>query len=163
MAERQKLSDILRGTALDDLAKNWDSTEAADDHATIPAGSYRCALVDGTAFESKSGTPGYKLTLEVLDGDHARRRLWYDVWLSPASMGIAKRELAKIGITSAAQLDDPLPEGFIVAAKVVLQRGDDGREFNKVRSFDVIAFEPPTPDPFAPVEPPSVEMEHFEL
>lgn len=150
MAERQKLSDILRGSALDDLAKTWDSTQAADDHAPIPAGTYRCGLIDGTAFESKSRTAGYKITLEVLDGDHARRRLWYDVWLSPASMGIAKRELAKLGITSALQLDDPLPEGFIVAAKVVLQTGDDGRAFNKVRSFDVIAVEPPKPDPFAP-------------
>lgn len=161
MAERQKLSDILRGAALDDLAKTWDSTEAADDHAPIPAGSYRCGLVDGTAFESKSGTAGYKLTLEVLDGDHARRRLWYDIWLSSKSMPIAKRELAKLGITSAAQLDDPLPEGFVVAAKVVLQTGDDGRTFNKVRSFDVIAVEPPKPDPFAPGE--TDEREVFEL
>jgi hypothetical protein len=33
---------------------------------------------------------------------------------------------------------------------VTLRRNDDGTEFNRVARFDVVAVEPPTPEPFAP-------------
>jgi hypothetical protein len=63
---------------------------------------------------------------------------------------MAKRDLAKIGVTSLEQLEQPLPEGITVIAKVVLHRDDNGQEFNKVSRFDVVGIEPPEPEPFAP-------------
>jgi hypothetical protein len=152
MAERRRLQDILRSSDRERLAEVWDSTRAADDLKPIPPGDYRCRVVDGALCTSKSDTPGYKLTMEILDGAHAGRRLWHDVWLSPAALPMAKRDLGKLGIESLQQLENPLPEHFIIRAKVALRKGDDGTEFNRIVRFEVVDFERPEPDPFAPID-----------
>jgi hypothetical protein len=133
-----------------ELERTWSTTKAADDLKPIPPGDYRCRVASGELFTSRTGTPGYKLTFEVLDGEHADRRVWHDVWLTEAALAMAKRDLAKLGIDRPEQLEQPLPEGIVVAARVTLRRGDDGAEFNRVARFDVVAVEPPTPEPFAP-------------
>src|SRR6516164_2954902 len=114
MNERKKLSDILPRSDRERIAGVWDSTKPADDLKPIPAGEYRCRIIDGALFNAKSGTAGYKLTLEVLGGDHAGRRLWHDIWLTEAAMSLAKRDLGKLGVTSFEQLDRPLPVGIII-------------------------------------------------
>ena len=67
-------------------------------------------------------------------------------------MPMAKRDLGKLGITSIDMLERPLPAGIRVAAKVILRKDDDGTEYNRVKSFDVIGIDAdPTADPdFAP-------------
>jgi hypothetical protein len=150
MAERKKLSDILMNSERDRIAGIWASAKPADDLKPIPSGEYRCLIIDGAFFNAKAGTPGYKIALQVLDGDHAGRRLWIDVWLSEAAIAIAKRDLGKLGVSSLEQLDRPLPEGIVVAARVALRRGDSGEEFNCITRFEVVAVEPPAPDPYAP-------------
>ena len=109
--ERKKLSDILRGDFRNKLQKAWDDTKAADDFgAPLPAGEYIARIADGNATTARTtGTPGYKLTFKVLDGDHAGRLFWHDVWLTDAALPMAKRDLGKIGVTSLDQLDQPLP------------------------------------------------------
>jgi hypothetical protein len=150
MAERKRLSDILLNSERERIARTWASAKPADDLNPIPPGEYICRVVDGTLFTARSGTPGYKLTLEVKDGEHAGRRLWWDCWLSEAAIPLAKRDLERLGVTSLEQLERPLPEGIIVVAKVALRRGDDGAEFNRVSRFEPAGIEPPAPEPFAP-------------
>src|SRR5512135_3817 len=150
MAERKRLSDILMNSERERLERTWSTVKAADDLKPIPSGEYRCRIVNGELFNAKSGTPGYKLTLEVLDGEHAGRRVWHDVWLSEAALAMAKRDLGKLGIVRPEQLERPLPDGITVAAKVALRRNDDGTEFNRVVRFDAVAVEPLAPEPFAP-------------
>jgi hypothetical protein len=150
MPERKKLSDILQNSERDRIAGIWQTVKPADDLKPIPSGEYRCRIIDGVFFNARAGTPGCKLTLQVLDGEHAGRRLWHDNWLSEAAVSIAKRDLGKLGVTSLEQLERPLPEGIIVAAKVALRRGDNGEEFNRITRFDVVAVEPPAPEPYAP-------------
>ncbi len=147
---RKRLSDILMNSEKDRLERSWSVVKPADDLKPIPSGEYRCRVVSGELFTSKSGTPGFKITLEVLDGEHAGRRVWHDVWLSEAALAMAKRDLAKLGIEHPSQLERPLPDGIIIAARVALRRTDDGAEFNRVVRFDVVAVEPPAPEPFAP-------------
>jgi hypothetical protein len=154
VAERRKLTDILTNSEKERLERAWSTTAPAADLAPIPPGEYRCRVASGALFESKSGTPGYKLALEVADGEHAGRRLWHDVWLSAAALPMARRDLAKLGVEHLEQLESPLPEGIVVAAKVALRKGDDGAEYNRVVRFDVVAIEPPEPEPFAPAPPP---------
>ena len=150
MAERKRLSDILANSDRDRLEKSWSSTKAADDLKPLPAGEYHCRVVSGELFTSKGGTPGYKIAMEIADGEHAGRRLWLDIWLSEAALPLAKRDLGKIGVENLSQLERPLPSGIVIAAKVALRRGDDGAEFNRVSRFEVVAVEPPASDPFAP-------------
>jgi hypothetical protein len=107
-------------------------------------------VAKGELFNAKSGTPGFKLAFEILDGEYAGRRLWLDIWLSEAALGMAKRDLGKLGVEHPEQLERPLPEGIIAVVKVVFKRSDDGSEFNRVKTFEVVAVEPPELDPFAP-------------
>ena len=96
----------------------------------------------------------------MLDGDFAGRRVWHDIWISEAALPMAKRDLAKLQITSPEQMESPLPEGIVVSAKVALRRGDDGGDYNRVTRFEVVAFEPPKPDAFAP--PDTLDEEGFD-
>jgi len=146
---KRSLVDILQQGTRDSLAQAWDQTEAADDFAPLPAGDYVCRAVSGELFTSKTNqTPGYKVTFRVLEGEHAGRQCWLDLWLTPSALPFAKRDLAKLGVCSLEQLERPLPQGMRCAVRVAIRRDDDGNQRNAVRRFEVIGTDPP--DPFAP-------------
>jgi len=100
------------------------------------------------------GTPGAKLTFRVCEGEYTGRQFWHDIWLTEAALPMAKRDLAKLGVVSLDQLERPLPRGIRCLCKLVLRRGDDGAEFNKLRSFAVVGIDPPEADAFAPTDEP---------
>jgi hypothetical protein len=107
------LSEILQGNDRDKLNRAWDAAQAAPDFAPLPAGEYRARIIRGELFNAKTGTPGYKLTFEVTEGEHAGRRFWHDLWLTPAALPMTKRDAAKLGVTSLDQLlQKPLPQGI---------------------------------------------------
>jgi hypothetical protein len=145
-----KLTDVFGPNGQGELADLWDRTEAAGDPSPLPSGNYVAHVAGGGLSQSRSGTPSYKLTFRVAEGDHAGRRLWHDLWLTSAAMPMAKRDLAKVGITSREQLEGPPPDGIRCRVRVALRRTDDGAEFNKVVSFDVMGVDPPEENPFAP-------------
>src|SRR5262245_38600565 len=109
--ERKKLTDVLfSGSERDRIERAWDESQAAGDFAPIPAAEVIATIVSGELFLSRSkGTPGYKVTYEVLEGEYAGRRFWHDLWLTEAAMPMTKRDLLKLGIESLARLDTPLP------------------------------------------------------
>lgn len=147
-----KLTDILgNGGGFDEFRDRWDNTEAADEFGPLPSGEYVAHIVNGELEKSRSkSTPGYKLDFKVIEGEYAGRHFWLDVWLTPAALPQAKRDLGKIGVTDLAQLEQPLPRFIRVTAKVVLRRDDDGGEYNRVRRFDVLGIDKPELDEFAP-------------
>ena len=150
--QRKSLTDILRNGSADALQKSWDSTEAAKDFMPLPAGDYTCHITAGELYQSKTGTPGYKMIFKVIDGEHVNRLVWHELWLTPAALPMTKRDLQKIGVTSLEQLERPLPVGIRCNVKVVLRRDDDGTDRNRVKSFEVIGIDAPEVDPFAPAE-----------
>lgn len=146
-----KLSDILQNGQADAIREAWDSTAAAGELEPLPPGEYIAHIVAGTLENAKTrGTPGFKMTFRVCEGPHAGRQFWHDIWLTEAALPMAKRDFAKIGITSLAQLENPLPRGIRCKCKLTLQRADDGAEFNRVRSFLVVGIDEPEADAFAP-------------
>ena len=148
-----KLSDILNNGDGEGIRKAWNETEAADEFGPLPAGEYTAHIIDGDLEQSRSkGTPGYKLTFKIIDGDYTGRQFWHDVWLTPAALPQAKRDLGKLGVTDLSQLEQPLPRFIRVKAKVALRRDDDGSEYNRVRRFDVLGIDTPIPDEFAPAD-----------
>jgi len=62
----------------------------------------------------------------------------------------AKRDLAKLSITTPAQMELPIPPGIRCNVTTVVRRDDDGIERNRVKTFDVIGIDTPKADPFAP-------------
>lgn len=150
---RMRLTEILRGGDANRLQAAWASTEAAADLGPLPAGEYICHVIGGELETGHTrGTPGYKLTFAVIDGEFKGRRVWHDIWLTEAALPLAKRDLGKLGVTSLEQLEQPLPQGIRCVVKVVLRRDDDGAERNRVKSFDVVGIDLPPVDPFAPAE-----------
>ena len=118
----------------------------------MPKGKYKAKLSSCEPITAKTGTPGVKLTLVVVEPvEHAGRKLWYDLWLTELAMPSTKRDLAKIGITYFEHLDLPVPDGIFVAVQVALRNDDDGTERNKITRFDVDRKEQPPPNPFPPV------------
>jgi hypothetical protein len=154
MNHNNRLSDILANGNRDSLAQAWDTTKAAEDFAPLPSGEYVAHVIGGELSTSRHATPGYKLTFKVIEGEHVGRQFWHDLWLTPAALPMAKRDLAKIGVTVLEQLEQPLPQGIRCKVKLALRKDDGGVEHNKVRSFEVIGIDPPEAEPFAPVDVP---------
>jgi len=148
MNERKKLSDILRGSDRDALPKKWKDTEAAKELEPLPPGEYLFRILSGELFNAKTGTPGYKLTLEVAEGEYEGRRAWHDIYLTDDALKIAKRDLPKIGVTDLKQLEQPLPAGILIRAKVVRRKSDSGTDYNKIDRFEAAGIE--APGAFAP-------------
>lgn len=147
MTER-KLSDLFTdGDLATDLASAWDQTEAAGEFTALPRGEYVARIIGGELGAAQTGTPRYVLTFEVVEGDQAGRRFWADIWLTPPAFPMAKRDLAKLGITRFDQLDQPLPAGIRCKVQLGLRTDDEGFQHNRVRSFEVLGVES---DPFAP-------------
>lgn len=154
--DRKRLTDILHGGERDAIASAWQTTEAAEEFAPLPAGEYVAHVTSGELFTSKSNhTPGYKLTFKVIEGEHEGRHFWTDCWLTEAAIAMSKRDLGKLGVTSIDQLEQPLPQGIRVKAKLALRRDDDGTEYNRLRSFEVLGIDKPEKDPFAPKDEPT--------
>jgi hypothetical protein len=150
-----KLSNIVNGGdgGVERFRETWDKTDAAGEQMPLPAGEYIAHVVSGQLERSQSNnTPGYRLKFRVTEGEHTGRCFWHDLWLTELALPYSKRDLAKFGITSPDQLERPLPQGFRCCCKVALRRGDDGVTYNRVRSFSVIAIDPPETDAFAPTD-----------
>ena len=84
MVQRTKLVDILNEQG-EGFRQKWESTAPATELSALPAGEYLCRTLAGELFQSKNGTPGYKISLEIIEGEHQGRRCWIDFWLSSAS------------------------------------------------------------------------------
>lgn len=158
MNERKKLTDILHSGDRDKLAKAFNQAKAADDFAPLPRGEYIARIIDGALSTAKTGTPSYKLTFQVVEGEYAGRRFWHDIYLTEAAIPMAKRDLGKLAVTDLAQLDSPLPAGIKCKVQLALRKEEDGTDRNKVKRFDVISIDPPEADTFAP--PPSPKPPH---
>jgi hypothetical protein len=142
--ERKKLSDILtQAGEREKLQHAWKTTDAAAEFEPLPKGEYTFRIIAGELFQAKrKGTPGYKLTLEVTEGDYEGRRVWADFWLTGAALPITKRELAKIGITDLRQLEYPLPAVILIKGKLALRTDDDGTQSNRLLRFQYLGMEP---------------------
>src|SRR5262245_54654273 len=150
MNQKKKLSDILLNSEREHLNKAWQETQAAAEFAPLPKGEYTFRVLSGELFTSKRGTPGFKLTLEVTEGEFEGRRVWCDYWLTAAALPMTKRDLAKIGVTDLAQLEQPLPAGILIKGKLALRTDDDGNESNRLVRFECIGIE--RGDAFEPKE-----------
>ncbi len=149
----KRLSDILANGNRTELSRAWATTQAAEDFGPLSAGEYVAHVISGELFTSRqNATPGYKLCFGVCEGEHTGRRVWHDLWLTPAALPMTKRDLAKLGVTAIEQLDGPLPQGIRCKLKVALRRDNAGAEHNRIRSFDVLGVDEPEADAFAPAD-----------
>jgi len=150
---KRKLTDILNGGA-DSIREVWNATEAAGDFATLPRGTYEAHLHSIELFNAKKGTPGVKIRFDVCAGEYAGRCVFHDCWLTAPAMPQTKRDLIKLGIDTVEKLETlTVPPGRVrCSVKVALCRDDDGAEYNRVKSFEVVGIDEPQRDAFAPAD-----------
>lgn len=150
---RRRLVDILDGDA-DTLRKQWTETEAAQDFAVLPAGTYTAHVHRVELFNARTGTAGVKIQFRIADGEHTGRMLFHDCWLTPAALPQTKRDCTKLGLDSLDKLETANVEPGRIRCKVrvALRRDDDGTERNRVRGFDVLGIDEPQRDAFAPTD-----------
>lgn len=136
----------------------WNATEAAEEFGPLPPGEYVAHVVSGQRINSKTkNTPGYEIVFQVIDGEVKGRKIWHQCWLTALAMPATKRDLAKIGISEPSQMDRPLKRGMRCKCHVTLRQDDQGRECNRVRSFEFVGIDEPVVDPFAPAPTASSE------
>src|SRR5262245_44582908 len=141
---RRSLSDILRnGSSVQALEGLYKEIQAAPEFGPVPRGQYSCRIVNGELFNAKTtGTPGYKVSLEITDGQYAGRRLFHSFWLTQPALPGVKRDLPKLGMTELKELEGPPPVGILVNCKVSLRTNDQGQQFNQVDGFAAAGREP---------------------
>ena len=142
MNERKKLSDIIQKTELEKLNSKFRQMAAAEEFSPIPPGEYTFRVLSGELFTSKNGTAGFKLKLQVTQGDFEGRLAWHDLWLTENALPMTKRDLAKLGIRDLSQLETPFPNGILIRAKLALRTDDKGNESNQIKRFEFVEIEP---------------------
>ena len=104
------------------VSRQWKKTAAAADFAPLPPGEYVAHITGGELYASKTkGTPGYKLSFKVIEGEFAGRRFWHDLWLTPAALPMAKRDLAKLGVTNSDNWKGRYRKAFVAASSWLAQ------------------------------------------
>jgi hypothetical protein len=121
--------------------------QPAERFGALPAGEYDAVILDGRLAQSRNGTPSYKLTLRVTSGDFAGRRIWYNVWLTEAALPITGGALVELGLTDLEQLPSLPVKGIRCRVRLTQWKGDNGKTYNAVQSFEVIAKDPREADP----------------
>ena len=150
---RKPLVGILSNAIVsnDDIFDRFDSVTEADDLALLPRGSYVCLATKGERTTARTGTPGYSIEFEVIEGEYLGRRLWRTWFFTDAALTYTKRDLQKFGIGSKEKLEAPFPANRMVfRLTVVLRKDDDSIERNEVKSLELLRVVEPVADPFAP-------------
>jgi hypothetical protein len=123
-------------------ADAWDTTEAAGLYAPLPSGKYAALAKSGELGENRKGTPRYRVEFELLEGEHAGRRLGHEFYLTPAALPLSKRDLALLGIERPEQMGQSLRPVRMVL-RVALRVDDDGTEYNLVRGIERATYAAP--------------------
>ena len=144
------IRNILAGQAgdddwLDKLDEEFQKTEAAQDGGGIlPAGTYRMKAVGKLKKSKVKQTNFFELEMTVTDGEHVGRKIWHQVWLTPDSLQLAKRDLDRLGVKSLKALRGPLPS-WVLEVVVKVRVDDDGEARNHIRRFKLIETLPADP------------------
>ena len=99
----------------------------------IPAGDYTCQVIESEIRPTKSGGDMLRLTLEVVDGPFANRRIWENLNIrnsNPQAQSIAHRALADLcAACGAGAIDDSEELHFKpFVATIKIEPGRDGYE-----------------------------------
>jgi hypothetical protein len=119
----------------------FDTTEPAPEFEPLPPGIYLARVLRGEYTTTRAGADAYRMRFEITEGPHVGKtvvRIWT---FSARAMPYVKRDLTRLGLTSAAKLLEPFPppgREYHVRLWIALQRSDDGTGFNDVRRIALV-------------------------
>jgi len=124
----------------DDGLAAFDAAKPMD-FSPVPEGTYLTRVLRGERATTKKGDPCYRMRFEIVEGEYAAKTLIRTWTFKGNAASIAKTDLSPFGLTTSAKLLSPFPEAgreYLVRLKVVLQRGNDGREFNDIKRIEIV-------------------------
>lgn len=150
-------------------AQLMESAEEPQAYTPLPPGTYDVRVESAEVKQTKTGKVMYALTLVVTSGNHAKRKLWNNMVVSPESpkaMGFFFRDMAVLGATREFFQTDP--DESAVAAKIIgadakarvdLQSNDPTR--NEVRGLQPAGGSSPAQAPAAAAAAPAPPKSPF--
>lgn len=119
----------IKKSDFDNVLKQFEAAPSGNE--PLPSGNYTAKIVSGELFEAKTGTPGYKITWKVIDGEFADHLFWQDLYLSAKAMNGSKWRLVKLGITD---LRNPPPAGICAELELAIKSGEE-TDFNEIKKI----------------------------
>ena len=78
---------------------NMNGVDPQSGSGPLPPGDYVVKIVEAEEIESRTNeTPGIECTMEVLVGEHAERRVWDTIWVTPKTLGMVRWRLECAGV-----------------------------------------------------------------
>lgn len=126
---------------LNDFNYDAGDYEPQHDFSPIPPGEYRVVIVESEMRESRSGKGRYLwLKMQVVEGEHDSRLLFDQLNIqhsNETAQRIARERLSsichQIGVMKPRDSGELHDKPFVV--NVVIKRGDDGTDRNKVKNY----------------------------
>jgi hypothetical protein len=133
------------------------------DYAPLPPGPYTVQVESAEVKQTKTGKVMYALTLKVVEGEHAGRKVWNNLVVSPESpqaLGFFFRDMAALGADRAFFQGNPSEPDVCAriinaraVARVDLQKNDPTR--NEVKSLSAATGGEAAPAAAPAAAPPS--------
>ena len=89
-----------------------------------------------------------------MEGDHQGRQFWHDVLADAGRSADGKAGPCQARGDGAGTTGTAVAAGNPLQGEAVLRRDDDGTEYNRVQTFEVVGIDPPEVDAFAPADVP---------
>lgn len=103
----------------------------------LPSGTYEMELVDLSRGVSRNGSKRWTAVLQVVDGPHQGRQIWYDVYFTPAAKHFFWERMGKLGITCKADLQTP-PLGRQFLVRIYHEDDENGRIWSRIGDIAVM-------------------------
>ena len=111
----------------------------------VPHGQYRCRVTKGEMQISSKGNSGYRLTFEIVGGEHQGRKLWKTYYFTDNARAYSRGELAKFGLVDEGHFTDPFPGDKVIHCTVfVTVTASDRGEQNEVQRIADIVIQGPS-------------------
>ncbi len=119
----------------------FDAVDAAPEYTPLPPGIYTARIVRGECCTTKAGDDAYRMRFEVVEGEQHAKTIIRTWTFGTNALPYTKRDLAPFDLTSSAELLSPFPAAgreYLVRLEVVLQRGNDGTEWNDIKRIEIL-------------------------
>lgn len=138
------------------LGTTFDPNEVPQDERSfepLPVGDYNCQITDSEIIATRTGGEMLKLTIEVIDGPYANRKIWDNLNIrnsNPTAQSIAHRTLADLcaacGTGPIADSEDLHFKPFVAVLKIEPERTVGDRTYdarNGVKRYKARGGQPP--------------------
>ena len=133
---------------------NWqellESAEESTEYTPLPEGEYPLVISEAEVVQSSTGKTGFKTVSEVLDGDHAGRKVFNSFYISPESpkaLGIFFRHMSALGLDSEYFASNPEEDDIadaLLGAQylgVISHTQNDGKTYANIQDVKVLEDE----------------------